>query len=126
MCRWNHEKFDNEFEATYLSDSRNKSGLEQLFSADEVFLTNSIQGVRWVASIEDSVFQQQKVSQQLVNQINQLIKNGSAGKLVQMAYLVSIFLINELQSSLLELSLIQHCLSEGTIIHEFSLTSDIS
>ena len=50
-----------------------KVGLEQLFSADEVFLTNSIQGVRWVASIEDSVFQQQKVAQQLVNQINQLI-----------------------------------------------------
>jgi len=50
-----------------------KVELEQLFSADEVFLTNSIQGVRWVASIEDSVFQQQKVAQQLVNQINQLI-----------------------------------------------------
>ena len=50
-----------------------KVELEQLFSADEVFLTNSIQGVRWVASIKDSVFQQQKVSQQLVIQINQLI-----------------------------------------------------
>ena len=50
-----------------------KVELEQLFSADEVFLTNSIQGVRWVASFEDSVFEQQKVAQQLVNQINQLI-----------------------------------------------------
>lgn len=50
-----------------------KVELEQLFSADEVFLTNSIQGVRWVASIEDSVFEQQKVAHQLVNQINQLI-----------------------------------------------------
>ncbi len=50
-----------------------KVELEQLLNADEVFLTNSIQGVRWVASIEDSVFEQQKVAQQLVNQINQLI-----------------------------------------------------
>ena len=50
-----------------------KVELEQIFSADEVFLTNSIQGVRWVASFEDSMFEQQKVAQQLVNQINQLI-----------------------------------------------------
>ena len=50
-----------------------KVELKQLLNADEVFLTNSIQGVRWVSSIEDSVFEQQMVAQKLVNQINELI-----------------------------------------------------
>lgn len=50
-----------------------KVKLEQLLSADEVFLTNSIQGVRWVAKIEDSVFAQKRVTKLLVDRINRLI-----------------------------------------------------
>ena len=47
--------------------------LAHLLSADEVFLTNAIQGVRWVSSIEDTVFLKQKIAQQLVGKINELI-----------------------------------------------------
>ena len=47
--------------------------LAHLLSADEVFLTNAIQGVRWVSRIEDTVFLKQKIAQQLVGKINELI-----------------------------------------------------
>jgi len=50
-----------------------KVELKQLLNADEVFLTNSIQGVRWVGRIENSIFDQKMVAEKLVNQINELI-----------------------------------------------------
>ena len=46
---------------------------EDLLKADEVFLTNALQGVKWVSQIEAQQFTDQKVSQSLVDKINQLV-----------------------------------------------------
>jgi len=46
---------------------------EDILKADEVFLTNALQGVKWVSQIEAQQFDSQKVSQLLVEKINQLV-----------------------------------------------------
>ena len=51
----------------------NEIKLGDILEAEEVFLTNAIQGVRWVSQIEAQQFTDQKVSQSLVDKINQLV-----------------------------------------------------
>ena len=51
----------------------NEVKLGDILEAEEVFLTNAIQGVRWVSQIEAQQFTDQKVSQSLVDKINQLV-----------------------------------------------------
>lgn len=47
--------------------------LEQILMADEVFLTNANQGVRWVSKVENRVFKHQEIAQSLIKKINLLI-----------------------------------------------------
>lgn len=51
----------------------NEVKIRDILEAEEVFLTNAIQGVRWVSQIEAQQFTDQKVSQSLVDKINQLV-----------------------------------------------------
>ena len=51
----------------------NEVKIGDILEAEEVFLTNAIQGVRWVSQIEAQQFTDQKVSQSLVDKINQLV-----------------------------------------------------
>ena len=44
-----------------------------ILEAEEVFLTNAIQGVRWVSHIKEQQFTEQKVAKLLTNKINQLV-----------------------------------------------------
>ena len=44
-----------------------------ILEAEEVFLTNAIQGVRWVSHIKEQQFTEQKVAKLLINKINQLV-----------------------------------------------------
>ena len=44
-----------------------------ILEAEEVFLTNAIQGVRWVRYIKEQQFTEQKVAKLLTNKINQLV-----------------------------------------------------
>ena len=51
----------------------NEVKIGDILEAEEVFLTNAIQGVRWVSQIEAQQFTDQKISQSLVDKINQLV-----------------------------------------------------
>ena len=51
----------------------NEIKLGDILEAEEVFLTNAIQGVRWVNQIEAQEFTGKKISQILVDKINQLV-----------------------------------------------------
>ena len=51
----------------------NEVKLGDILEAEEVFLTNAIQGVRWVRYIKEQQFTEQKVAKLLTNKINQLI-----------------------------------------------------
>ena len=51
----------------------NEVKLGDILEAEEVFLTNAIQGVRWVSHIKEQQFTEQKVAKLLTNKINQLV-----------------------------------------------------
>ena len=51
----------------------NEVKLGDILEAEEVFLTNAIQGVRWVSYIKEQQFTEQKVVKLLTNKINQLV-----------------------------------------------------
>ena len=51
----------------------NEIKLGDILEAEEVFLTNAIQGVRWVSHIKEQQFTEQKISKLLTNKINQLV-----------------------------------------------------
>ena len=51
----------------------NEVKLGDILEAEEVFLTNAIQGVRWVSHIKEQQFTEQKVVKLLTNKINQLV-----------------------------------------------------
>lgn len=51
----------------------NEIKLGDILEAEEVFLTNAIQGVRWVSHIKEQQFTEQKVAKLLTNKINQLV-----------------------------------------------------
>ena len=51
----------------------NEVKLGDILEAEEVFLTNAIEGVRWVSQIEAQQFTDQKVAKLLTNKINQLV-----------------------------------------------------
>ena len=51
----------------------NEVKIRDILEAEEVFLTNAIQGVRWVSQIEAQQFTDQKVAKLLTNKINQLV-----------------------------------------------------
>ena len=44
-----------------------------ILEAEEVFLTNAIEGVRWVSHIKEQQFTERKVAKLLTNKINQLV-----------------------------------------------------
>ena len=50
-----------------------KVKIGDILEAEEVFLTNAIQGVRWVSHIKEQQFTEQKVAKLLTNKINQLV-----------------------------------------------------
>ena len=51
----------------------NEVKLGDILEAEEVFLTNAIQGVRWVSHIKEQQFTEKKVGKLLINKINQLV-----------------------------------------------------
>ena len=51
----------------------NEVKLGDILEAEEVFLTNAIQGVIWVSHIKEQQFTEQKVAKLLTNKINQLV-----------------------------------------------------
>ena len=51
----------------------NEVKIGDILEAEEVFLTNAIQGVRWVRYIKEQQFTEQKVAKLLTNKINQLV-----------------------------------------------------
>jgi len=51
----------------------NEVKIGDILEAEEVFLTNAIQGVRWVSHIKEQQFTEQKVAKLLTNKINQLV-----------------------------------------------------
>ena len=51
----------------------NEVKLGDILEAEEVFLTNAIQGVIWVSHIKEQQFTEQKVVKLLTNKINQLV-----------------------------------------------------
>ncbi len=51
----------------------NEVKLGDILEAEEVFLTNAIQGVRWVSRIKEQQFTEKKVGKLLINKINQLV-----------------------------------------------------
>ena len=51
----------------------NEVKIGDILEAEEVFLTNAIQGVRWVSHIKGQQFTEQKVVKLLTNKINQLV-----------------------------------------------------
>ena len=51
----------------------NEVKLGDILEAEEVFLTNAIEGVRWVSYIKEQQFTEQKVAKLLTNKINQLV-----------------------------------------------------
>ena len=51
----------------------NEVKIGDILEAEEVFLTNAIQGVRWVSHIKEQQFTEQKVVKLLTNKINQLV-----------------------------------------------------
>ena len=51
----------------------NEVKIGDILEAEEVFLTNAIQGVRWVNHIKEQQFTEQKVVKLLTNKINQLV-----------------------------------------------------
>ena len=51
----------------------NEVKLGDILEAEEVFLTNATQGVRWVSHIKEQQFTEQKVAKLLTNKINQLV-----------------------------------------------------
>ena len=53
--------------------------VEDLYTADEIFITNAVRGIRWVASINDNTFTENKMAIKLYNSIQQNINyNGKA------------------------------------------------
>ena len=50
-----------------------KVKIGDILEAEEVFLTNAIQGVRWVSYIKEQQFTEKKVGKLLINKINQLV-----------------------------------------------------
>ncbi len=58
------------------------TSIDELLSADEIFFTNSIQGVRWVMGIQDQRFYNlttKKIVQQLIKNLQQLFDEDSNG-----------------------------------------------
>ena len=51
----------------------NEVKIGDILEAEEVFLTNAIQGVRWVSHIKEQQFTERKVAKLLTNKINQLV-----------------------------------------------------
>ena len=51
----------------------NEVKIGDILEAEEVFLTNAIQGVRWVSHIKEQQFTEKKVGKLLINKINQLV-----------------------------------------------------
>ena len=51
----------------------NEVKIGDILEAEEVFLTNAIQGVIWVSHIKEQQFTEQKVAKLLTNKINQLV-----------------------------------------------------
>ena len=51
----------------------NEVKIGDILEAEEVFLTNATQGVRWVSHIKEQQFTEQKVVKLLTNKINQLV-----------------------------------------------------
>ena len=51
----------------------NEVKIGDILEAEEVFLTNAIQGVRWVSHIKEQQFTEEKVAKLLTNKINQLV-----------------------------------------------------
>jgi branched-chain amino acid aminotransferase len=51
----------------------NEVKLGNILEAEEVFLTNAIQGVRWVSHIKEQQFTEKKVAKLLTSKINQLV-----------------------------------------------------
>ena len=51
----------------------NEVKIGDILEAEEVFLTNAAEGVRWVSQIEAQQFAEQKVAKLLTNKINQLV-----------------------------------------------------
>jgi len=51
----------------------NEVKLGVILEAEEVFLTNAIQGVRWVSHIKEQQFTEKKVAKLLTSKINQLV-----------------------------------------------------
>ena len=51
----------------------NEVKIGDILEAEEVFLTNAIEGVRWVSYIKEQQFTEQKVAKLLTNKINQLV-----------------------------------------------------
>ncbi len=47
--------------------------LEEILQADEVFLSNAIQGVKWAAQIENRKFNQKKIAEYLTEKLNDLV-----------------------------------------------------
>jgi branched-chain amino acid aminotransferase len=50
-----------------------KVKIGDILEAEEVFLTNAIQGVRWVSHIKEQQFTEKKVAKLLTSKINQLV-----------------------------------------------------
>ena len=50
-----------------------KFKIGDILEAEEVFLTNAIQGVRWVSHIKEQQFTEKKVAKLLTSKINQLV-----------------------------------------------------
>ena len=51
----------------------NEVKIGDILEVEEVFLTNAIQGVRWVSHIKEQQFTERKVAKLLTNKINQLV-----------------------------------------------------
>ena len=43
---------------------------EETFAADEAFLTNAIQGVKWIESFEEKKYQSHKIARLIFDKLN--------------------------------------------------------
>jgi len=68
MRKWIFEKMKDPFNGLQLSEE--KLSTDSLLAADEVFLTNSVQGIRWVKQFKDKTYDHTRTSEIY----NQLVK----------------------------------------------------
>jgi branched-chain amino acid aminotransferase len=48
--------------------------IHSLISADEVFITNTIQGPQWIRQFQSRIYEQKKVTQFFVEVLNEMIR----------------------------------------------------